>query len=248
MTPFVLLALTMLVFSLFVIVDASSTTAQPTTSAVPTRQPTTAKPTKKPDAGQPTNKPVTNAPQPIPLPTAVPSVSPTNAPVNPPNFGQPTYSPSEIPTGQPTSMPSTLSENEEHSEDFSTYSDDIIAAAKSGAVSIVADYINEMGVEEATKSNFAYTAVASAILGGYLPIVKTIYDKTNIPVDSVGKSGNTALMWASYYGNIDVVQYLLEKEADFTVSNNNGETALSLARNSGHDDVVLLLRSYGALN
>lgn len=238
MTPFALVVLAVVVCSCLLTADAAN----------PTAAPTTAKPTQKPNAGQPTYKPSlspTNVPPPpSPLPTEHPSATPTKSP----NYGSPTSSPSGLPTGTPTSMPSTLSQNENHNEDYSTYSDDIIAAAKSGAVSIVADYINNMGVEEATKSNFAYTAVASAILGGYLPIVKTIYDKTSIPIDSIGKSGNTALMWASYYGNIDVVQYLLEKEADFNVSNYNGETALSLARNAGNDEVVLLLRSFGATN
>ena len=237
MTPYTLLALAIIVFSCIIYFGSASN---------PTMAPTTAKPTKKPDAGQPTYKPTltpTNIPPPpSPVPTKVPSAAPSKSP----NYGSPTAAPSGLPTGTPTSMPSTLSQNEDHNGDYSTYSDDIIAAAKSGAVSIVADFINNMGVEEATKSNFAYTAVASAILGGYLSIVKTIYDKTNISIDTTGKSGNTALMWASYYGNIDVVQYLLENEADFAVSNNNGETALSLARNAGNDDVVLLLRSYGA--
>ena len=234
MTRYTLLALAFIVFSCLVHYGSAQS---------PTMAPTTAKPTKNPNAGQPTRKP-TAKPSflPSPAPTEVPSEEPTKSP----DYGLPTEVPSGVPTGRPTSMPSTLSQNEDRNEDYKTYSNDIIAAAKSGSVSIVADFINNMGVEEATKSNFAYTAVATAILGGYLSVVKTIYDKTNISIDSTGKSGNTALMWASYYGNIDIVQYLLENEADFTVTNNNGETALSLARNSGNDDVVLLLRSHGA--
>jgi len=239
MTAYTLLALAVIILSCLIhVVDAGN----------PTAAPSTGKPTKKPDAGQPTHKPTSTPTNIPPPPSPLPANVPTHAPSKSPNYQLPTHTPSELPTGQPTSMPSTLSENEDHSEDYKSYSDDIIAAAKSGAVSIVADFIDKMGVEEATKSNFAYTAVATAILGGYLPVVKIIYDKTKISINTSGKSGNTALMWASYYGNIDAVQYFLENEADFTIRNDNGDTALSLARNAGYTDVVLLLRTHGALS
>ena len=52
-------------------------------------------------------------------------------------------------------------------------------------------------------------------------------------------------MYASKYGKLKIVQYLLlQTNIDITLKNNNGDTALSLALKNGHSDVVNILR-YG---
>lgn len=62
---------------------------------------------------------------------------------------------------------------------------------------------------------------------------------------------NTLLMWACIWGNYEAAEYLVQKAAAananlLSVTNKNGDTALSLARQNGHRDIVNLLRSYGA--
>jgi ankyrin repeat protein len=52
-------------------------------------------------------------------------------------------------------------------------------------------------------------------------------------------------MYASKYGKLRIVQYLLlQTNIDITLKNNKGDTALSLAMKNGHRDVVNVLR-YG---
>jgi hypothetical protein len=59
------------------------------------------------------------------------------------------------------------------------------------------------------------------------------------------KRGQTALMFAAYHGDTDMVQLLLSKGADPNVDC-DGETALSYARKKGHDEIVSLLIASGA--
>ena len=60
------------------------------------------------------------------------------------------------------------------------------------------------------------------------------------------KYGNTALMWASYNGNVEIVQALIDKGADINANSNPGRTALMWASISGHKEVVQLLLAKGA--
>lgn len=53
----------------------------------------------------------------------------------------------------------------------------------------------------------------------------------------------TPLMWAVTLGNADIVRYLIRHGADISHKDNNNETALIIARNFGHDEIVNILRS-----
>ena len=44
------------------------------------------------------------------------------------------------------------------------------------------------------------------------------------------------------YGNTEVVKLLLDAGADVNAENNNGMTALKLAINQGHHEIVQLIR------
>ena len=50
--------------------------------------------------------------------------------------------------------------------------------------------------------------------------------------------GNTSLILASLNGHIDIVRVLLEHHADPNIQNNNGKTAIDVARNS---DIKLVI-------
>ena len=56
------------------------------------------------------------------------------------------------------------------------------------------------------------------------------------------KSGSTALMEAASEGRTDTVQLLLEADADLILSDLLERTALVIAEQQGHNDIVELLK------
>ncbi|MGO9121088.1 MAG: ankyrin repeat domain-containing protein [Desulfomonilaceae bacterium] len=64
--------------------------------------------------------------------------------------------------------------------------------------------------------------------------------------DVNANSGGTALMWASYEGQLDMVRLLLGRGADINAKNQKGFTALELASQKGHMKIAELLREHGA--
>lgn len=58
--------------------------------------------------------------------------------------------------------------------------------------------------------------------------------------------GDTALIEASKYNNIEIVKRLLDNGANINVKNKGGESALLCAKQYDNKDVILLLRQYGA--
>lgn len=60
------------------------------------------------------------------------------------------------------------------------------------------------------------------------------------------ENGNTALMWASFAGNTNVVEYLLSKGAIINHYNRDGFSALDLAISRMHYGPALLLYKNGA--
>jgi ankyrin repeat protein len=70
-------------------------------------------------------------------------------------------------------------------------------------------------------------------------------------IDARNAWGWTALHWAARNGSMDIAKLLLAKRADvnisenFNNSGNSGRTPLGIAEESGHKDVVKLLRQHG---
>lgn len=141
-------------------------------------------------------------------------------------------------------MPSNLIENEALVDQFTT---DLRTATLSGSISAVEQVIITKGIAEATKNNQAYTSLVSAIYHGRSSQAEVILSKTEMNVNTAGVTGNTALMFASMWGQQESVQFLLDAGAQTTIRNTDGENAISLALKGGHRDVVRLLRDYGAV-
>ena len=62
-------------------------------------------------------------------------------------------------------------------------------------------------------------------------------------VNAKDNYGNTALMWASQHGYIEVAKLLIEAGADVNL---RGTTALMIALEEGHTEIVELLKEAGA--
>ncbi|MDE1152863.1 MAG: ankyrin repeat domain-containing protein [Micavibrio sp.] len=65
-------------------------------------------------------------------------------------------------------------------------------------------------------------------------------------INKIGKNRDSALMTAAVNGNVDMVEYLLHRNADVHYHNPNGVTALIAAGNAGQKAVYELLLKAGA--
>lgn len=108
----------------------------------------------------------------------------------------------------------------------------------------IAATINTLGAAVAEDSGFGRTAMATSVFSGNLAALKIVREKTATPLDSVGATGNSALMWAAYWGQTDVVNYLLGEGADKSIVNKEGKTAEKLALEGGFQALATIIREY----
>ncbi len=79
----------------------------------------------------------------------------------------------------------------------------------------------------------------------HLETMKLLLDK-GADINSQNDFGWTALMEASLWGRLAVVNVLVNRNADVNVKDNWGVTALTLASSNGHTAVIKLLKDHGA--
>ena len=82
--------------------------------------------------------------------------------------------------------------------------------------------------------------------GDIISIETIIKTNPQLDINIQNEHGWTALMIASYHGNLDVVKVLVENGADVNIQSNTGLTALMIASHTDHLDVVKLLIEIGA--
>ncbi len=95
-------------------------------------------------------------------------------------------------------------------------------------------------------SNFTYTATGHAILNGHLEAVEVLHQQGKFDVNTQGRTGTSALMFAAMWNKYDIALYLLQNGANVHATNVKGETPLALARKNGNNDIANLLMAYGA--
>jgi ankyrin repeat protein len=61
-----------------------------------------------------------------------------------------------------------------------------------------------------------------------------------------GYKGYTPLFWAVLYGETDVVKFLAENGANVNAKADNGKNPLSIASESGDENIVEVLKTHGA--
>ncbi|XP_053490998.1 DNA-binding protein RFXANK isoform X1 [Ictalurus furcatus] len=97
---------------------------------------------------------------------------------------------------------------------------------------------NELTVRPATLDNLSIHQLAAH---GELSKVKTHLASDHALLNSQDERGFTPLMWAAAFGEIEMVQFLLEKGADPKTFARERECALSLASAGGYADIVDML-------
>ena len=85
------------------------------------------------------------------------------------------------------------------------------------------------------------TALHLASANGFIEVVKYLVDELHCDVNAKNKSLSTPLTWAAFNGQKKVVEFLLEKGADFDLKNNNGKKPSQLAYDNGYYDVSDIL-------
>ncbi len=79
-----------------------------------------------------------------------------------------------------------------------------------------------------------------AVKDGDLLTVQNILT-SGVEVNAKDYDGRTALGWAAYKGNTEIVKLLLDKDADVNAKTNKGVTALMLAVENNHMEITKLL-------
>ena len=85
------------------------------------------------------------------------------------------------------------------------------------------------------------TPLMEACIGGHIGVVRSLLTDGRSPINADDRCGWTALFYAAGYGHAEVVRLLLRAGADPTISDQEGDTALSTAREENKQDVVALL-------
>jgi ankyrin repeat protein len=116
----------------------------------------------------------------------------------------------------------------------------LMYAAFNGHTSVT-EYLLDQGAAIDARESAGRTALMYASSGPYVETVELLLER-GADVNARGtREGFTALMTASAEGLENVVQLLLDRGADRTIEDQDGDTALSFARQNGHDAVVALL-------
>ena len=85
------------------------------------------------------------------------------------------------------------------------------------------------------------TALHLASANGFIEVVKYLVNELHCDVNAKNKSLSTPLSWAAFNGQKKVVEFLLEKGADFDIKNKNGKKPSELAYDCGYYDVSDIL-------
>ena len=85
------------------------------------------------------------------------------------------------------------------------------------------------------------TALHLASANGFIEVVKYLVNELHCDINVKNKSLSTPLSWAAFNGQKAVVEFLLEKGADFDTKNINGKKPSELAYDSGFYDVSDIL-------
>jgi len=122
---------------------------------------------------------------------------------------------------------------------------EFMGAVTEGNVKIVKKYL-DAGTVQVNDIFFAWTPLLSAASKGQLEVVKVLAERgANLnyqhPITKL-----TAVAYATYDSNYEMLEYLLQKGADPNIKARGGVSMVRLARDEGNDKIVALLMKYGA--
>ena len=128
-------------------------------------------------------------------------------------------------------------------EDYTPLMKAVTAASVTNNFSEIKNLIAN-GAEVNAKNNLGYTPLTTAIFLNNKPIVELLIQK-KADVKAVDNQNSTVIMWAAYYSDKDIIEYLFEHGAtNINARNDDGWTALGIARSRSYDDPDALVEKY----
>jgi ankyrin repeat protein len=121
----------------------------------------------------------------------------------------------------------------------------LISAAARGHLEIV-NALLEGRADVNIKDNVGYTAFFHAIEARYDDVADALISQTQLDLNARGKNGVTALMVYVWRDRKDAVAKLLNRGADVTLTDNDGDTALHGAAEMGNVEMARMLLAKGA--
>jgi len=108
----------------------------------------------------------------------------------------------------------------------------------------MAAFLISKGADVNTKNNWGITPLLGASMNGNSELVELLVaDGADV---NMKYWNGTPLMAAAAGGHAKVVTFLIAKGANIGASDNKGRTAISLAKENGHAEVIDILRQHGA--
>jgi ankyrin repeat protein len=135
--------------------------------------------------------------------------------------------------------------------DCEEYENPVYDAVMEGNINFLTDYMNTLTPEEEEETEFSYSDMKRETVLRYaaelqkLDVFEFFAKDMNVhqPLDA---RYNTLLHKAAEYGSLEIVKYLLSRDADINVENILGYTPVIVALENEHTEIVEYLKNKGA--
>ncbi|KAJ7895111.1 ankyrin repeat-containing domain protein [Mycena leptocephala] len=89
-------------------------------------------------------------------------------------------------------------------------------------------------------------SVHTAAQNNQLHVVRSLISENPKLMNALDVDERTALHWAASSGSVDIVRFLVDKQAEVDIMDNSGWTPLHIAVSAGHDEIAQELVGAGA--
>lgn len=103
------------------------------------------------------------------------------------------------------------------------------------------DYLLGRGANPCLGDRNGNTALMGALYKGERPAARRLL-QTACPVDQTNNAGETALSFAVMFGRLDMIQELVDRGADASHRDRQGDTPYAVAEKQGNEDAMRALR------
>lgn len=116
----------------------------------------------------------------------------------------------------------------------------LLAAIENGNLNTIKNLISEGANVNAKGTLVGISPMHLAVENQDIDFIEFLLSK-KADINNTDGQGRTPLFWASYSGYSDVVRYLIDQGANVNIKNQDGKTALDIARDKSHYIIVMLL-------